>query len=99
MIIDTSFFDAFVKGHRPEFPILQRLVVPFIPCGDHWFLMTASPEEIAKRKQELTEDEVENYYFKLGIIAGISKCKPQKIQTNSGVGEALMTMVKLLGSE
>lgn len=99
VIIDTSFFDAFVKGHRPEFPILQRLVVPFIPCGDHWFLMTASPEEIAKRKQELTEDEVENYYFKLGIIAGISKCKPQKIQTNSGVGEALMTMVKLLGSE
>jgi len=43
VIIDTSFFDAFVKGHRPEFPILQWLVAPLVPRGEQWVLMAARP--------------------------------------------------------
>ncbi len=96
VIIDTSCFDAFMKGHRPVFPLLERLVVPLIPCGDAWFVMTSSPETIVKRKPELTRDEIAHYYERLDAIVKYSKCKPIAVESDQGVAVAVETIFKSL---
>jgi hypothetical protein len=94
VIVDTSFFDIFVKGHRPKFPMLQKAFAPFIPCGDKWFLMYAPAQEIVDRKPELTKEEIEDYYCKIKFIEKLSKSKPTQIATNLGTANALFQMIK-----
>jgi len=93
VMIDTSFFDAFIKGHRPRFPFLQRISIPFIPCGDHWFLMFSHPQTIVSRKPELTVEEIEEYYERMAEIANMSRCHPVKIPSSQGVNGALKHMI------
>lgn len=96
VIIDTSFFDAFIKGHRPSFPLLKRFSVPLIPCGSKWYLMVSSPEEIVARKAELTKTEIEYYYKSMEEISKISICNPIEIESNKGELHALQMMIENL---
>lgn len=93
VIIDTSFFDAFIKGHRPAFPLLQKLAIPLIPCNDKWFLMKATPAEIVSRKPELTLDELEFYYNSIEKISKLSVCSPIEVASNKGELHALQIMI------
>jgi len=94
LIIDTAFFDVFVKGHRPDFPILRAIATPLIPCGDYWFLMTAPAQNIVDRKPELTKQEIEEYYVKIEKISRHARRMPKNIQTNLGERVALIQMLK-----
>jgi hypothetical protein len=93
VIVDTSFFDAFIKGHRPSFPLVQKFTAPLIPAGDFWFLMSSTPEEIVNRKPELTKDEIAQYYVMLEKISGQSGKKPITIFSSKGVPLALESML------
>ncbi|MFC1773130.1 hypothetical protein ACFL3A_07240 [Pseudomonadota bacterium] len=98
VIVDTSFFDVFVKGHRPVFPIIEFVAIHLIPCGSAWFLLKANPEDIVARKPELTIDEIESYYKRLDAISKRSNCIPRIIQSDRGVDAAIKDMLIGLSS-
>lgn len=93
VIVDTSFFDVFVKGHRPVFPLIEFFSIRFIPCGSTWFLLKASPGAIVARKPELTTDEIEGYYKRLEEISRKSSCVPRIIRSDMGVDAAVLDML------
>lgn len=65
VIIEASPFDLFVKRHRPKFPTVEKLVVPFIPKPTIGFIMKAEAKVIVERKPELTEVEINDYYDRM----------------------------------
>jgi adenylate kinase len=93
VIVDTSIFDAFVKGHRPQVKLLERLLSPVLPVGDVWFLLTADPTKIVARKPELTEDEIHEYYERMGQLTARAKSRPERIQSDRGVAVAHSAML------
>jgi hypothetical protein len=84
VIVDTSFFDMFVKGHRPEFPMLEKFITPFIPAGDYWFVMKADAMSIANRKRELSIEEINYYYRRLEKLTERSQKNPTYIRSDKG---------------
>ena len=96
VVIDTSFFDMFIKGHRPVFAWIELFSVSLLPCGDAWFLLKANPDAIVARKPELTVAEIEKYYLRLDDISRKSSCTPKVIQSDKGVDVAIEGMLKVL---
>jgi energy-coupling factor transporter ATP-binding protein EcfA2 len=94
VIVDTSFFDVFVKGHRPQFPFLEKFATPLIPCGDIWFMMNAEAMTIVSRKPELSIDEISEYYNSICRISSSTLCKAIHIQTDNGIDNMLIQMIK-----
>jgi len=84
-IIDTSVLDAFVKGHRPKFVWLERLLLPVLPAGDLYFVLTAAPEMIAKRKPELTVAELDDYYNRLTRYLELASIEPVQVTADEGI--------------
>lgn len=99
VIVDTSFFDVFIKGHRPSFPWLQKISVPLLPSGDHWFLMVAEPSVIVARKPELTESELIEYYDFFARIDRPEGRRAIPVNTTRGVDAALADIVRALGAQ
>jgi energy-coupling factor transporter ATP-binding protein EcfA2 len=85
VIAETSYLDAFVKGHRPEFKLLQRIIVPLLPPGDMYFLLNAKPETIVRRKPELTIPEIQEYYRRMSYLTGISRVSPRLIESDRNI--------------
>lgn len=99
VIVDTSFFDVFIKGHRPGFHMLERIVIPLIPCGDVWFLMKADADKIVQRKPELTVEEIKEYYKRLDNITAYTNCIPLKISSEEGVENTLAQILLNIGKQ
>jgi energy-coupling factor transporter ATP-binding protein EcfA2 len=93
VIVDTSFFDVFVKGHRPSFPLLEKIITPLIPTGDRWFVMQADAGQIIKRKSELTIDEINEYYSWLARNVIRTNSKPIYIRSDYGTAFTLQQMI------
>lgn len=95
VVVDTSFFDVFIKGHRPPFPLIQKLVIPLLPTGDYWFLMCADANSIVARKPELTKTEIEAYYAYFNSL----KRQPTRIESVHGIERALVDMLNVVGAD
>ena len=93
VIAETSYLDAFVKGHRPEFKLLQRIIVPLLPPGDMYFLLKADPKSIMARKPELTIPEIEEYYQRISHLAEISRMSPCTIASDQNIRASLNTVL------
>ena len=98
VIIDTAFFDMFIKGHRPPFPILRKISLPLLPSGDFWFMMTAEPSAIVARKPELTEDEIIEYYNFFANMKRRENRQAIKIDSTHGVSSALSDILRAIGT-
>ena len=96
VIVDTAFFDVFIKGHRPQFPLLEAMFSPLIPCGDAWFVMRADAARIMARKPELTGDEIQEYYRRLDAIESKSRCMSLGVASDEGVNKVLFNMLMVL---
>lgn len=73
VIIETSPLDIFVKRHRPKFPSVENIVVPFILKPTIGFIMKAEAKVIVERKPELTEAEINDYYDRMNDMLDRSR--------------------------
>lgn len=61
VLFDRHYVDMAVHPHRFEMGISRRLILFFyriVPKADYTFFLYCTPEEILKRKQEFTADEI-----------------------------------------
>ena len=93
MVVDTSYLDAFVKGHRPPFRLLQSMAIPCLPGGDLLFLLKASPELIVERKPELTIEEISEYYRRIMAFTKISRASTRIVASDNGVDRTTKAVV------
>jgi hypothetical protein len=73
VLVETSPYDIFIKYHMPEFAILERYLGPLIPDPSVGFLLKAEPEQIVRRKSELTVAEIEDYYNRFERV--LDRCR------------------------
>ena len=99
VIVDTAFFDMFIKGHRPPFPVLRKVSLPLLPSGDFWFMMKADPLTIVERKPELTKQEIVEYYKFFSEINCRAGKKMVTIDSSRGIKLALTDILQVLGSK
>jgi len=88
-IVDTSVLDAFIKGHRPQFKVVEKLFIRLLPKADIWFVLKAHPDVIVARKPELTNEEITEYYKRIGELSELSRSEPVYISSEHGEEEAL----------
>ena len=62
ILVEECPFDVFAKRHRPFFSNTAKLLKWVIPVPDLLVLCMADANEIVRRKPELTESEILNYY-------------------------------------
>lgn len=97
VLVETSPHDLFVKYHMPEFPLLERIVLPLIPSPDVGFLMTADPQAIVDRKPELTVEEIEHYYRRIATVhARARETKYLAIRTDVAPSKTAVSVLKAL---
>ncbi len=88
-IVDTSIFDAFVKGHRPQYKLLEKTIIPLLPKASLWFVLRANPKVIVARKPELTVDEITDYYSRINMLSVKSNSTIIDISSENGESVAL----------
>ena len=65
VVIETAPWDAFVKRHRPEFPLIQRVLLWMTPRVSSVYMCVATPDSIVRRKPELSAEEIADYYARI----------------------------------
>lgn len=73
VIVETSPYDVFIKYHMPEFKWVERLLGPLLPKPSIGFVLRADPEQIVRRKAELTIEEISDYYRRCDRV--LQRCK------------------------
>lgn len=68
VLVEECPFDVFAKRHRPFFPWTAKLFKWLVPRPDLLVFCIAEPDEIVRRKPELSEDEIEQYYAVMSQI-------------------------------
>ncbi|MBP9181988.1 MAG: hypothetical protein KBF78_02550 [Fuscovulum sp.] len=68
VLVEECPFDVFAKRHRPFFPLTARLFRKAIPRPDLLVLCVADAADIVRRKPELTELEVRQYYATMARV-------------------------------
>lgn len=91
VLFDRHYVDMAVHPHRFEMGISRRLILflyKFILKADFTFFLYCTPEEILKRKQEFTADEIKEQTEKyLEVGKSIRNFVP--IHTNSTIAEEI----------
>ena len=70
VLVEECPFDVFAKRHRPFFPWTAKLLKRLVPVPDLLVFCIANPDEIVRRKPELTEAEIEHYYDVMDKVYG-----------------------------
>lgn len=97
IIVETSPYDIFTKYHMPEFPLLEKIMVPLMPKPSLGLLLTASASSIVERKAELTIEEIEGYYSRINKIISMSKAKNyRELQAGEGLDKMFVSLKKIL---
>lgn len=100
ILVEESPFDVFAKRHRPFFPLSAKLLKRLIPAPDLLVFCVADTSEIVRRKPELTEAEIENYYTVMDkVYAGVRQLPIHRHDTNpsqdpySDLDEIILTTI------
>jgi len=68
VLVETSPYDVFIKYHMPEFPWIERIFAPFLPCPNLCLVLRADPRSIVARKAELTVGEISDFYDRVDRV-------------------------------
>lgn len=75
VLVETAPYDIFIKYHMPEFTVVERLLGPLLPNPSVGFLLKAEPEQIIRRKSELTVAEIADYYSRFARVLELCRAR------------------------
>lgn len=84
IMVEESPLDIYVKRHRPKFPVLEKMFLPFLPKPTNSILCNASIDSIYQRKPELKKEELKDYYFRIESLYTLRK-KLNKIDLSTDI--------------
>ncbi len=97
VMIETSPYDLFTKWQMPRFNFAENYLAPLIPKPNLGLIMWGNPEKINQRKNELTTQEIQDYYNRMnGLINSIKNINYIKLNTDQNIGSTFSTVIKLL---
>ena len=101
ILFDQSIYEIFIKNFRPDYPIIEAVLLPLLPMPDLLVLMVAAPEEIVARKPELTVNEINKYYNKLDYFIKRSNVPHIRVNTTGSIEDSVdlvaCKVVELMG--
>lgn len=101
VIVETSPYEIFIKYHMPKTRMLERCVVPFMAKPTKGLLLVANARSIVKRKDELRQEEIEDYYARMRRTLEFSKCtnRFKEIRTDCSIDETNAALNKEIAND
>lgn len=97
VIVEESPIDIYVKRHRPQIKVLEKLFLPLIYNPHLSILCVASEENIYERKPELKVDEITEYYDRINDLYNQKrKCKKIDLPTDTNIKVTISLLSKLM---
>lgn len=88
VLVDIAPLEIFVKRHRPFFRRSALLFSCIMPAPTQGYVLVASAAAILRRKPELTETEINQYYATLDWLIGRTRASDRYIHVRTDTDRA-----------